>query len=279
MPRPDSPPHHGTPDPTPRAAARLRAAVCLTVSLLAGAASADTHPTSPPPSLASLAAELGLTAADVESLAAGEAVVRPPAADEPREAAGLAYRVLPAAAERLSRAVADWNHYAEFFPFVLASEVVPTGDGATRVRQRVDLPFPFPDRHFTLRTSRRADPAAAGRPHHEVTWSLVAGSGNIAAQDGSWRIWALEAGGAGGTGGAESSLVELRLASDAGAGVPDGLERRALLETLAWALDGLRQQVQRCRYDLPIHPSCGETPPYPATGAAPPLNPSEESSP
>ena len=35
--------------------------------------------------------------------------------------AGTGWRILAAPAERLYRAVADWSHYAEFFPFVLAS--------------------------------------------------------------------------------------------------------------------------------------------------------------
>jgi hypothetical protein len=56
--------------------------------------------------------------------------------------------------------------------------------------------------------------------------------------------------------------VELRLA--ARLGLPARLERRALERTLPWVLDGLAQQVNRCRYDRPVHPSCGEAPAFAA---------------
>ncbi len=256
------------------AATRFLAATCLALSLLSGLVLASESGAGPqggePPPLAYLAAELGLTEAEVEALEGGEPVVHPPDAGTPPDAAaGVAYRVLPAPAERVFRAVADWRHYAEFFPFVLESRVLPGAGGqalgedppVALVEQRVDLPFPFPDRRFTLRAGWRCCSDRDGRRPYEFTWSHVEGTGNIASQEGRWRLWPLASDSGEGAG---PTLVELRLASDAGAGVPDGLERRALLETLAWALDGLRQQVNRCRYDLPIHPTCREAPPEPA---------------
>lgn len=208
-----------------------------------------------------------MTTAEVARLEGGEAVVRPPEAEAPAgTSAGVAYRVLPVPAERVARAVGDWAHYEEFFPFVLSAEVVPAPGDEVRVEQRVDMPFPFPDRHFTLRADRRVLPeATATTADYEVTWSHVPGTGNIDAQEGRWRLWSLGSNPvSANTLNVDYTLVELHLASDAGAGVPDGLERRALLDTLAWALDGLRQQVNRCRYDLPIHPTCREEPPEPA---------------
>lgn len=165
--------------------------------------------------------------------------------------------------------MADWSHYAEFFPFVVSSQLdeeAPAATDTVRVRQRIDLPFPFPDRRFSVATSWKAPIAIAapgpGRAAdqadlddaYEATWSYVAGSGNIDHQAGRWRLWPL---------GPDRTLVELRLASDAGSGVPDALEARALAQTLPWALDGLRQQVNRCRYDIPRHPTCREAPPQP----------------
>lgn len=223
-----------------------------------------------PPPLPTLAADLGLTAASAASLARGEAVVLPlpPTANEDRSAAeaarGRALRVLPAPAERLARAAADWPHYAEFFPFVSLSEVVAGSLGsAPRVRQRIDVPFPFPDRRLTVETEWMSHgDREVGEPDFEVAWHHVAGSGNVDAQEGRWRFWRLAD-----TGDEPpQTLVELRLLSDSGAGIPQSLEERALLETLEWALDGLRQQVHRCRYDRPRHPTCGESEALPPTG-------------
>jgi ribosome-associated toxin RatA of RatAB toxin-antitoxin module len=189
---------------------------------------------------------VALTGADETRLAAGETVVRMPPATNGRLGEGTAWRILEAPAERLYRAVADWSHYAEFFPFVVASDAEIDGAGRTVIRQRVDLPFPWPDRRFA---------AVAETAPGTVRWRLLPGSGNVRANRGAWRLTPL---------GPDRTLVELRLHSDAGLAVPAAVQRRALERTLPWALDGLRQQVDRCRYDLPIHSTCRESPPWPA---------------
>jgi ribosome-associated toxin RatA of RatAB toxin-antitoxin module len=196
------------------------------------------------------AASLALTGADETRLAAGGTVVRMAPAKNARLGEGIAWRILEAPAERLYRAVADWSHYAEFFPFVVASDAEIDGAGRTVVRQRVDLPFPWPDRRFA---------AVAESAPGTVRWRLLQGSGNVRANRGAWRLTPL---------GPERTLVELRLLSDAGTTVPAAVQRRALERTLPWALDGLRQHVGRCRYDLPIHPTCRESPPWPAAAKA-----------
>jgi hypothetical protein len=123
------------------------------------------------------------------------------------------------------------------------------------VRQRIDLPFPWPDRHFAAESElSRPEPSAPARSWR-VRWHHVPGSGNVRTQRGEWRLTLL---------GPRRTLVALHVASDAGSAVPDAVERRALEETLPWALDGLRQQVNRCRYDVPIHPTCAEAPPHPS---------------
>ena len=174
-----------------------------------------------------------------------------------RPGAGTGWRILAAPAERLYRAVADWSHYAEFFPFVLASTVTADDGGRVVVQQRIDLPFPWPDRHFAATTEVGVETAAAGRSWR-VSWELVPGSGNVEANRGEWRLRELAPG---------RTLVALHLVSDAGA-VPAAVQRQALERTLPWALDGLRQQVNRCRYDLPVAATCAEAPPWPAVEAA-----------
>lgn len=185
-------------------------------------------------------------------------VIEEPASGPP--AAGRALRILDAPAERLFRAVADVGHYAEFFPFVSRSRAEVGADGRLLVHQVVDLPFPWPDRRFaaTVESSRPGRGAAAV---WSAGWRHVPGSGNVRENRGRWTLLPLAPG---------RTLVELRLESDAG-GVPRSLQRRALADTLPWALDGLRQQVNRCRYDEPVHPTCGEAPalaPPPATDGA-----------
>jgi len=238
----------------------LPAGFCLTLLLgplcTPSAAAASADPSSPSANDAPLESVLAaenppLGADDRRRLATGEPVVRMDPAGPP--AAGTGWRVLAAPAERLYRAVADWSHYAEFFPFVLASEVTAESDGTVAVRQRIDLPFPWPDRRFAATTERGAETTANGRSWR-VAWNLVPGSGNVEANRGEWRLRELAPG---------RTLVALHLVSDAGA-VPTAVQREALERTLPWALDGLRQQVNRCRYDLPIAATCAESPPWPA---------------
>jgi len=172
-------------------------------------------------------------------------------------AAGTGWRILDAPAERLYRAVADLGHYAEFFPFVLSSTVTADDGGRAVVQQRIDLPFPWPDRRFAATTEAGVETTAAGRSWR-VSWNLVPGSGNVEASRGEWRLRELAP---------ERTLVALHLVSDAGA-VPTAVQRRALERTLPWALDGLRQQVNRCRYDVPVAATCAEAPPRPAVEPA-----------
>jgi ribosome-associated toxin RatA of RatAB toxin-antitoxin module len=200
-------------------------------------------------------------AADLARLDAGEAVVV-----MGEEGAGTAWRILPSAAERLFRAAGDWRHYDEFFPFVKESGSELDGDGEWVASQVIDLPFPFADRHFSARVEHQApdrddigdgDGDGSGRSWR-VSWAYLPGSGNVNENRGTWTFTELAA---------ERTLVELHLVSDAGDAVPASFQRRGLEETLPYALDGLRQQVHRCRYDLPRAPTCGEEPPFPDLGA------------
>lgn len=200
--------------------------------------------------LLALPAAAGPPADDLPRLLAGETLVHTDGLE------GVARRVLEAPPERLFRAAADWAHYHEFFPFVKRSRAEVDAAGAVRARQVVDLPFPWADRHFAARLEHTATDGLL-----RVAWSAVPGAGNVTENRGEWRFTEIAPG---------RTLVELRLVSDAGPGVPDGFQRRALEATLPYAIDGLRQQANRCRYDRPRHPTCPEAPPVPDVSRAAP---------
>lgn len=231
---------HGAPIRGLLGAALLALAVAMPAAGLQATPTSLIAPTPPP-------------ADELPRLLAGETVVRVDGLE------GVVRQVLDTPPERLYRAAADWQHYDEFFPFVEESEAAAGADGTVTARQVVDLPFPWADRHFAARLEH-----GAGDGRWRVAWRAVPGSGNVTENRGEWTFREVAPG---------RTLVELRLVSDAGPGVPDAFQRRALAETLPYAVDGLRQQANRCRYDLPRHPTCGEAPPLPdvapTAGAAP----------
>lgn len=197
------------------------------------------------PSAARLSLLLLLGAWGWAAAAGEEAVVRmapAPAVD------GWAAREIAVPAERVARAVGDWRHYAEFFPFVERSAVAIEG-GAVVLRQMLDPPGLAPRREVVAVAWRQA---SAGDGDGPRTWRFGwRGRGAEAADGGEWTIVELAPG---------RTRVELRLTG--GLGLPAGLARRAVERTLPWVLDGLAQQVNRCRYDSPVHPSCSEAPAF-----------------
>lgn len=207
----------------------------------AGAAGAG-EPATPPDDL---------SAAESRRLAAGETIVRMVAAPA---AEGWAARELAVPVERVARAVGDWRHYAEFFPFVERSAAALEG-GAVVVRQTLDPPGLAPRRELIAAAELLAPPPSAEPPRTwRIRWRGVAPED--AGQHGEWTLTEIAPG---------RTRVELRLA--ARLGLPAGLERRALERTLPWVLDGLAQHVNRCRYDRPVHPTCGEVPAFAAPSA------------
>jgi ribosome-associated toxin RatA of RatAB toxin-antitoxin module len=195
-----------------------------------------------------------LPAADRARLDAGEAVVV-----MGEDGSGTAWRILPSPAERLYRAAGDWRHYDEFFPFVKQSESTTDAAGEVTASQVIDLPFPFADRHFSAELEHGVPNPEASSPRvWTVSWAYRPGSGNVNENRGAWTFTEL---------GPQRTLVELHLVSDAGDAVPASFQRRGLEETLPYALDGLRQQVHRCRYDLPVAATCEEEPPFPDLAA------------
>lgn len=203
---------------------------------------------------AAAAERAGVSSADLPRLAAGETVVRLAAAPAVE---GWAARELPVPAARVARAVGDWRHYAEFFPFVARSSAAVEG-GVVVTRQTLDPPGLAPRRELVAVAAAEPPPPAARGPR---TWRFRwrgRGAGREA-ERGEWTITEV---------GPARTRVEIRLAGRLG--LPAALERRALERTLPWVLDGLAQQVNRCRYDLPVHPTCREAPAFGAPPAARP---------
>lgn len=187
-------------------------------------------------------------AADGRRLAAGETVVRMAKAPAVE---GWAARELAVPAERVARALGDWRHYAEFFPFVARSEAA-FEDGVVVTRQTLDPPGLAPRRQLVAAAETVAPPPSPGRPRvWRIRWRGLPPEN--AGERGEWIVTELAPG---------RARVEVRLAGRLG--LPAALERRALERTLPWVLDGLAQQVNRCRYDLPVHPTCREAPAFAA---------------
>jgi hypothetical protein len=208
-------------------------------------------------SLFAAAAAADLSPADLRRLAAGETVVRmaPAPAVE-----GWAAQEVAVPAERVARAVGDWRHYAEFFPFVEESAAAVEG-GAVVMKQVLDPPGLAPRRELVAEAHREGPAGEGGRRTWRFGWRERGGAGprgkaappGESAQDGEWTLIEL---------GPARTRIELRLAGDLG--LPAALARQAVEKALPWVLDGLAQQVNRCRYDLPVHPTCGEAPAFAA---------------
>lgn len=196
-----------------------------------------------------------LSGEDLARLDRGEVVTRLVEVPGERHRAGLAARVLPHPPDRVLRAVADADHWAEWVPFLTRSER-RGGEGAAAARPRwelaFDLPFPLRDRRYDVRIGSAAD-GGAGRT---VSWTSIPGSGNVASARGSFTVSPR---------GPAGTLVIFRTATDPGDATPRFLLERALQKSLPWVLDGLRQQVDRCRYTEPWPDGCREERPWTGT--------------
>jgi uncharacterized protein YndB with AHSA1/START domain len=223
----------------------LRPRILPALALLAAAvtAAAAAEPAAP---------ILDLTVEEAARLERGEAVVRlVPIRGEP-DREGLAARLLPWPPERLFRAVADADHWSEWVPFLERSERRRDPGGAPVWSLAFDLPLPLRDRRYRARVVAE-EPDADTSEDWTVSWASVPGSGNVARAQGSFSLRAHGPG---------RTLVVFRTATDTGDRTPRFLQERALLQSLPWVLDGLRQQVGRCRYTVPWPDGCREERPW-----------------
>lgn len=130
-----------------------------------------------------LGAGLGWTvaAAAVERAGMGEAVLvrgnmhvqvyRLPMAGS-RIPAVSARTTFSASADAVFNVISDYAHFSEFIPMVAESHVLDHDTLATRVYQRLDLPFPVVDRHYIIDITQ--DLRAASTGVIDVAWSLDA---------------------------------------------------------------------------------------------------------
>jgi len=225
--------------------------LALAALLIAGSA-----PLPAPLSAPLLAQGPSLTADELDRLDRGEVVNRLVEVPGERHREGLAARVLPHPPDRVLRAVADTDHWAEWVPFLARSarqSPAESGGGAAggpRWELAFDLPFPLRDRHYAARVEVSGDADDA----RTVSWESIPGSGNVASARGSFTLSPRGPG---------RTLVVFRSATDPGDATPELLLERALRKSLAWVLDGLRQQVNRCRYTEPWPDGCREERPGP----------------
>jgi hypothetical protein len=150
------------------------------------------------------------------------------------------------------RAVVDLDHWHEWVPFLEASERTPGASGSPAWRLRFDLPLPLRDRHYAVR-ARASGPGGGLRAGGTLSWESVPGSGNVAWARGSVAVLPRGPG---------RTLVVFHSATDTGDRTPGFLLDRALRQSLPWVLEGLAQQVSRCRYTTPYPDGCREERPY-----------------
>jgi hypothetical protein len=91
-----------------------------------------------------------------------------PGAAIPAALARVRIEVPPA---RLFSVITDYDHFAEFVPYVVRSRVVYREDGLRRVSQHLRFPGPVADRHYIIESRDSVMPSSQER--WRVEWRLV----------------------------------------------------------------------------------------------------------
>jgi uncharacterized protein YndB with AHSA1/START domain len=156
----------------------------------------------------------------------------------PRE--GVGQGLIDAPPARVFRALMDVEHWHEFMPFLEQSSARRRKDGSIDSFQRLQLPFPAGRRSYRIRLRGRTGTSPAGPTWH-IEWTQEPGWGNVKDHHGSWTLTA--------AGGRTKAI--LRLFTDPGGFIPASAADQGTAETLPWIFHGLRQHVQRSRYDDP----------------------------
>jgi uncharacterized protein YndB with AHSA1/START domain len=152
---------------------------------------------------------------------------------------GVGRGVIEAPPERVFRALADYAHWAEFMPFLEASDARPGPDGSVVSEHAMKLPSPLGERRYRVRFNRKVEMVPQGKVWR-IEWAYVPGSGNVRDHRGSWTLTALGPG---------RTLGVCRLFTDPGDRTPRWAMDRGTDKMLPWIFHGLRQHVRRSRYD------------------------------
>lgn len=156
----------------------------------------------------------------------------------PRE--GVGQGLIDAPPARVFRALMDVEHWHEFMPFLEQSSARRRKDGSIDSFQRLQLPFPAGRRSYRIRLRGRTETGPAG-PTWRIEWTQEPGWGNVKDHHGSWTLTAAGSG----------TKAILHLFTDPGGFIPASAADQGTAETLPWIFHGLRQHVQRSRYDDP----------------------------
>ena len=125
------------------------------------------------------------------------------------------------------------QHFDEFMPRILESDVEPVSPEVYLNRQVLDMPFPIEDRRYTVRVETGAVGNGDGAGW-QARWTYVEGSGNIRESRGSWTLIPVSA---------DRTVVVYRLLTDPGGRLPAWVVDHAAPRALRRVLSALRGRV------------------------------------
>lgn len=205
-------------------------------------------------------------AADLHSrLAAGEIIASSDNLPGSTAKRGEVTGVVDAPPEMVWRVISDVNHFQEFMPRTLKSQVVtpekvqevlqkkptqpqevekilgptPPDPALFRIPGRkyleylyghVGLPWPLNDRWYILKMQR--DESQASQRRYTSSWSLIIG--NLQENRGEWQLEPF---------GAQKTLLLYRLITDPGGSIPKFLVKRGTYVTLPKVITAVRKRV------------------------------------
>jgi len=130
--------------------------------------------------------------------------------------------VIDAPVDEVVDVILDFDGASSWFPDLVESEAMPDGS----FRARSDLPWPFADRYFCLRTDQVK---SVDSDIVRIDFGYVDGSGNIADMSGYWEVSPESAG----------SRVEYFVDVDLGIPIPNVLLRWGTARVLPVVITGL----------------------------------------
>ncbi len=158
-------------------------------------------------------------------------VVRKDTGRRVSEGCGLGVIEVPLAAVR--DVVDAAQHFDEFMPRLLESEVEPVSPGVYLNRQTLDMPFPMEDRRYTVRVETGVIETGAGAGW-QARWAYVEDSGNIRESRGSWTLIPVST---------DRTVVVYRLLTDPGGRLPAWVVDYSAPRALRRVLNALRDRV------------------------------------